>query len=65
MTAPDWSARYLGLAVFGTAGTAVTWFVDGALIIHVALVTAAAFAVLALVHAHRLRDSPQNWKNTR
>lgn len=59
MTASDWSARYLGLAALGTGGTAVTWVLASAFVIHVALLTAAAFAVLALFHAYRLRDSPQ------
>ncbi len=59
MTTTDWSARYLSLAVFGTVGTVVMWFVNDTFVIYIALVTVAAFAVLALIHAYRLRNSPQ------
>ncbi|WP_458210685.1 hypothetical protein [Haladaptatus sp. NG-SE-30] len=59
MSGLDWSTRYLGLAGLSTGGTVAMWFFDSALVIYVALVTAVAFAVLALFHARRLREAPQ------
>lgn len=53
--ATDWSARYLGLAALSTTSTAFTWAFDRSLVVHVAFVTAIAFAALALLHLRHVR----------
>ncbi|RBI60679.1 hypothetical protein DMJ13_17065 [halophilic archaeon] len=49
--APDWSSRYLALAISSVAATMFAWTVERELVVPLALTTAAAFATLALLHA--------------